>query len=153
MIAAAGAGVPAVEHEFFGAQPRLPRLFVERRRVAHQLVPAVGRMDVDLDHAGVGRDLEMVQPMIVRRRVAFDHDRQCASSARGLLDRGDQVEVVLEPTRTGGMKTCSRPWRGSTHRAVRITVGTDWLRAQREAVACCGSSATAVAEPGPLLPA
>ena len=31
VVAAAGAGVAAVEHELLGAEPRLPRLFVERR--------------------------------------------------------------------------------------------------------------------------
>ena len=31
VIAAAGAGVSAVEHEFFGAQPALPGFVVERR--------------------------------------------------------------------------------------------------------------------------
>ena len=31
VIAAAGAGVAAVDHEFVGAEPRQPRLLVERR--------------------------------------------------------------------------------------------------------------------------
>ncbi len=34
VIAAAGAGVAPVDHEFVGAEPRLPRFFVKRRRVS-----------------------------------------------------------------------------------------------------------------------
>ena len=34
VVAAAGAGVTAVEHELLGAEPRLPRLLVERRRAS-----------------------------------------------------------------------------------------------------------------------
>ena len=58
MIAAAGAAVAPVEHEFLGAQARQPRLFVKRGGVGHQFRPIVRRMDVDLDHAGVRRDLD-----------------------------------------------------------------------------------------------
>ena len=39
VVAAAGAGVPAVEHEFLGPQPRAPGLVVERRRVADEFLP------------------------------------------------------------------------------------------------------------------
>ena len=41
VVAAAGAGVPAVEHELLGAQPRLPGLLVEDGGVLDQLVPVV----------------------------------------------------------------------------------------------------------------
>ena len=44
MIAAAGAGVPAVQHEFLGAQPRLARILIERGGVRNQLGP-VGAPD------------------------------------------------------------------------------------------------------------
>jgi hypothetical protein len=36
-------------------------LLVERRGVVHQLLPAVRGMDVDLDHAGIGRDQQLLQ--------------------------------------------------------------------------------------------
>jgi hypothetical protein len=40
-------------------------------------------MDVDLDHAGVGRDLQQLQARIARRRVAFQHDLHAELGGRG----------------------------------------------------------------------
>ncbi len=54
VIAAAGAGMPSIQHEFLRAQPRLPRERVELGRVRHQFVPGSRRLDVDFDHAGSG---------------------------------------------------------------------------------------------------
>ena len=97
VVAAAGAGVAAVEHELLGAEPRLPRFLVQRLGGRDQLVPGRRRMDVDLDDAGIGRDVEHAQRA----------DRAAACSPRwrpawpqragGLLDRGQQRDVVLEP--------------------------------------------------------
>ncbi len=39
VVATAGAGVAAVEHELLGAEPRLPRLLVQRRRGGDQFTP------------------------------------------------------------------------------------------------------------------
>ncbi len=61
----------------------------------HQLSPVVGRVDVDFDHAGVGRDLQQLQARVARRRVAFQHDLH-AQFPGGGLDGGEQVEVVLQ---------------------------------------------------------
>ncbi len=95
MVAAAGAGVAAVEHELLGAQARLRGLPRRASSVwSTQLGPAARRLDVDLDHAGIGRDLDVRQPRIVRRRVALEDDRQ-VQRRRRLLDRGDEIEVVL----------------------------------------------------------
>ena len=90
VVAAAGADVAAVEHELLGRQADLARFFVKFLAVLHELVPACGGMDVDLDHAGVGGDGEMVQPRIVRRQVAFQHDL-AAGLGGGVLHRGEQV--------------------------------------------------------------
>ena len=84
VIAAARAGVAAVEHEFLGAEPRLPRFFVERRRDRDLIAPALRRMDVHLDHAGIGRHLDQVEPRIVRRRIAFDVNRGVDARPRHL---------------------------------------------------------------------
>ena len=66
---------------FSAPSRRLPRLLVERRGDRRPLAPARGRMDVDLDHAGVGRDLDDVEARIGRRRIAFDVHRQADRSA------------------------------------------------------------------------
>ena len=58
VVAASGSGMAAVEHEFFGAQSRLPRFLVERRHRGHQFAPRRCRLDVDFDHARIGRDVE-----------------------------------------------------------------------------------------------
>ena len=94
VVAAAGAGVAAVDQELLGAETRLPRFLVERGRVLAQRRPARRRLQVDLDHAGVRRDLDVRQPRIVGRRLAFEDHRQ-AQRARGRFDRLDQIEVVL----------------------------------------------------------
>ena len=104
---------------------RLPRFFVERRGLLDQLVPAVRGVDVDFDHARVGRDLEVIQPWIVRRR---DSPRSGpASAARPPCPRRRRPgRGSPRASSCGGMKTCSRPSRGSTQSAVRTSPGTDW---------------------------
>ena len=54
----------------------------------------LGGMDVDLDHAGVGRHLDHVQPRVVGRRVAFDQHRQ-VELGRRVLDRGHELGELL----------------------------------------------------------
>ena len=69
VVAAAGAGVAAVEHEFLGAEPRSAAL---PRRASSVMFTSSsqlrGGMDVDLDHAGIGRDLDDVEARIAGRR-------------------------------------------------------------------------------------
>ena len=73
---------------------------VEELRLLDQFAPARRRMDVDFDHARIGRDTQLLQPRIARRLVAFEDDRHI-QRCRGGFDRGDQLEVVLE---TGGRR-------------------------------------------------
>ncbi len=86
----------AIDHEFLGAEPRLPRLFINAAGDLHRLAPGAGRVDVDLDHAGIGRHLDDVEPRIVRRRIPFDMHRLPAL-AGDLLDAGDEIEIILQP--------------------------------------------------------
>jgi hypothetical protein len=95
VVAAAGAGVAAVEHELLGAQARQAGFLVEPRGVVHQLLPTAGGMDVDLDHAGVGRDTEFLHARIVGRRVAFQAHRQLEVGRRG-FDRGQQGDEIFQ---------------------------------------------------------
>ena len=60
VIAAAGAGVAAVHHEFFRAEPRLPRLLVNRRCAFDEFFPGFAWVHVHLDHAGIGRNRKFV---------------------------------------------------------------------------------------------
>ena len=87
VVAAAGAGVAAIDHELLRAQPRLARFLVKHRGVVHEFVPVGGRMDVHLDDAGIGRDLEHVEARIGRRRVAFDDDGRAELRRRCLRRR------------------------------------------------------------------
>ena len=96
VVAPAGAGVAPVGHELFGAQARLVRRGVEEFGVLDELGPVVRGVDVDLDHAGVGRDLQHLQAWVARRRVAFEDDLHAQRLRRG-FDGGEQVQVVLEP--------------------------------------------------------
>ena len=54
------------------------------------------RMDVDFDHAGIGRHLDDIDARIERRRIAFDVDRRLQVGG-GRLDGGEQLEIILEP--------------------------------------------------------
>ncbi len=58
VVAAAGAGVLAVEHELLGREARGIGVVIERRRVFDDLAPARGRLHVDFDHARIRRHLE-----------------------------------------------------------------------------------------------
>ena len=94
MIAAAGAGMAPIQHEFFGAQARLARVFIERGGVRHQLLPIGGGMDVHFDDAGIGRHFNHAQARIVRRRVALDDHRHFQMRG-GVFDGRQQVDIVF----------------------------------------------------------
>ena len=97
VVAAAGAGVTAVEHELFRAQARQPRGFVEREGVGCQFIPGRARMNVDFNHAGVGRDVQRADARIGWRAVAFEayRDYRRTEFLRDLLQRGEQIEKIL----------------------------------------------------------
>ena len=95
MVAAAGTGVAAVEHEFLRREPGQPRLVVQNGRIGHQFIPASRRMDVDFDDAGIRRDIQHFDPCIGGGRITFDRNGH-AQFARRFLQRGDQREIVLE---------------------------------------------------------
>ncbi len=94
VIAAAGADMAAVEHELLGDEAGGARRVIDRGGSLRQLLPRGGRVDVDLDHAGIGGDREMLQPRIERRRIAFDHHRLGAIGG-GILDRRGEGEIIL----------------------------------------------------------
>jgi hypothetical protein len=96
VVAAAGAGMAAVGHELLGRQARFKRGLVQELGVLHQFAPVVRGVDVDLDHARIGRDLQQLQAGVARRRVALQHDLHAQGFGRG-LDGGQQVQVVLQP--------------------------------------------------------
>ena len=146
VVAAAGAGVAAVEHELLGRQARLVRRLVEVRGLLDQLVPAVRRVDVDFDHARVGRDAQ-ASPGAGRSAARSLRGSPAASSrARWLRPRRRARGSPPAPT-VGGMKTYSRPSRGSAHIAVRVIQPADSKR--------CGARVAASAlrplRPSPLL--
>ena len=96
VIAAAGSGMLAVDHEFVGAEPREPRFLVDCLGRGDALAPARRGMDVDLDHARIRRDANDVHARIGRGRVALDLHRQ-ANLFGGRLGGGDELEIVLQP--------------------------------------------------------
>ena len=72
----------------FSADRRVSNAAWYRNSVcSHQLAPAVGRMDVDLDHARIGRDLQQLQARVARRRIAFQHDLHAQFLGGGLDGR------------------------------------------------------------------
>ena len=69
VIATAGAGMATIDHEFFGRQACVMGRIVKVRRLLDQLIPAMRRMDIHLDHTRIGRDGEFVQARIFGRRT------------------------------------------------------------------------------------
>ena len=98
MIAAAGAGVAAVDQKTVGAEPRLRGVLIQAEGDVDRLAPVLRRLDVDLDHAGIGRHLDDLDARIVRRRIAFDMNLQLHFFG-GRLHRRDQFEIVFQPSR------------------------------------------------------
>ncbi len=66
VVAATGAGLTAVDQEFFHGQARLTGGFVERGGAVHDLPPVVHGLDVDLNDAGVRGDLQTFHPWWVK---------------------------------------------------------------------------------------
>ena len=95
MVAPAGARVAAVEHELLRAEARQTRFLVEHAGIGHQLRPGAGRMNVDLDDAGIGRDLQFLEARIAGRAVAFQADRR-GQLRRAVLDGLDEVQPVFQ---------------------------------------------------------
>ncbi len=96
VIAAAGAGVAPVDHELLRPEARRARLLVDDLGAFDEIGPVGRGMDVDLDHAGIGRDAEVQDARIAGRRIAFDEDRLGEFLGR-VLERRHEVEIVLHP--------------------------------------------------------
>ena len=62
---------------------------------SRQLGPARRRVHVDLDHPGVGRDHQRLDPRVRRRAVALEDHRR-AGLGRGALDQPDQLDELLQ---------------------------------------------------------
>ena len=96
VVAAARAGVAAVEHELLGGEAglRAPPRRASWSCSTSSSQLATGCM-LHLDDAGIGRDREARQARIARRRIALEQhgDRERGG---GRLDGGDQLEIVLE---------------------------------------------------------
>ncbi len=94
VIAAAGAGMPAVEHELLGAEPASGAPPRRAWSSARRSRPGVSRVHVDLDDAGIGRHLEVVEPRIGSGGVPFDDDRHLQLAAVRSM-AAIEIEVVL----------------------------------------------------------
>ena len=143
VVAAAGAGVAAVEHELLGAQAREARFLVERLDVVLQLVPVGGRMDVHLDHAGIGRHREAAEARIVGRRVALEAHRAAErlrprdsmaptsemKSSSSVHRRQEDVEArPCAPRTVSAVLITSREAPGASLRGLRMLGGLRRLR-------------------------
>ena len=95
MIAAAGAGVPAIGHELVSAKPDLPRVFIKADGCIDCITPAFRGMDVHLDHAGIRRYLDDIDARIQRRRIALYMDGNAGRLCAG-LHACQQLKIILE---------------------------------------------------------
>ena len=95
MIAAAGAGVPTVDQKAVGAEPDFCGIVIQAEGDIHRLAPALRRLDVDFDDAGIGRHLDHLDARIVGRPVALDMNLDLQFLG-GRFERRDQFEIILE---------------------------------------------------------
>ena len=93
VAASAGGEMAAVVGELAGDQAIAVRLLVQDGVEFFELVPVRRRGQIDLEHAGVGRQPKGPEARIGRRRVALQPDRN-SQVAAGVFHRGDQVQVV-----------------------------------------------------------
>ncbi len=83
VIASAGAGVAAIQHEFFGGQAAGMGFFVKQGGFFDHFRPARRRVNVHLNNAGVRCDQQFFQARITGRRVTFNDDRHFQGSRSG----------------------------------------------------------------------
>ncbi len=95
VVATAGAGVLAVDHELVGAEAGLAGLVVDGGGDGDAVLPRGCGVDVHLDDAGVGCDADDVEARVGRGRVALDVDGQAHLAGRR-LGGCDEVEIVLD---------------------------------------------------------
>ncbi len=95
MIAAAGAGVAAIDKILVGAEANLGCVLVKAQGDIDGLAPACRRLDIDLDHAGIGCHLDHLDARVEWRRIALDMHLHLQFLG-GRLHRGDQFQIILE---------------------------------------------------------
>ena len=93
MVAAAGADMPAIQHELLGHQPNFAGHFIKLLGALDDLTPACRRVDVRLNHTRVRRHGEIHHACIFRRQITFQHHLP-AHAGGGLLHRGGQFQPV-----------------------------------------------------------
>ena len=98
VVAAAGAAVAAVEVEALGTEFHVPGMLVERLEQVGLFGETGGRLDVDLDDAGVGGDGQRGQAGVAGRAVALDDHRRLRGR-RGILEHPDHRQVLLQRRR------------------------------------------------------
>src|ERR1041384_2128912 len=94
MVAAAGAGVAAIQHELFRSEARLARLFAENGSGRGERGPRLARVQVHFDYSRIGRDGEFGQTRVLRRSLALDDDGQ-AEFGDGGLYAGEEGGGIL----------------------------------------------------------
>lgn len=95
VISSAGACVSAILLKFFSAESALACVFADAFGDLSQLLPVVGRVNVDFDDTWIRCDFENFNPVILWWQVAFDDNGQLQFFGGG-FDAGEQVEVIFE---------------------------------------------------------
>ena len=95
MVAAARADRAAIDHEFICREATFARGGIERLGDVHRLFPTGGRLDIDLDHARVRRDLHHHEARVGWRRIALNPHRYRSRLGHRFYV-GDDFEIVLQ---------------------------------------------------------
>ena len=95
VIAATCSGVTTVEHEFFRAQTRLPRFFVQCHGIVDQFLPMRSGVNIHLNNAGVRCNFERFQTRVRRRLVTFQQNRH-VQFASGFFQNRHQFQIMFQ---------------------------------------------------------
>ena len=82
VVAPTRARVSAIEHKFLRTQATLPGSFKNMVVNVQDFRPVFGRLDVHFDHPRVGRNPQFFHPIVARRFVTFDDNRDFQALCR-----------------------------------------------------------------------
>ena len=85
----------AVDQKTVGAEPDLCGVFIQAKGDIDGVAPALRRLDVDLDHAGIGRHLDHFDARVVGRPIALDMNLDLHFLG-GRFHRRDQFEIIFD---------------------------------------------------------
>ena len=100
MVAPTGTGMLAIEHKLFSSQSTFPGLLIKGGNGFYQIIPAFGRMHIDLYDARVRCDHQFLQTWILGGFIALEHHGYFFPG-RNFFNAAQQLQIRLESCQRG----------------------------------------------------